>query len=527
MQNKGKEFCEKVEKKKTERMKYVKQKEEIKKVLNDLKNKDLDIPIIDKKFLKNSMLLGIDEFSNSSEIFSSKILFNDNNIDLEKHDLLRRNYHKTCYVYEDYDLYDVTFELKAVGLKENCFYNRASIGFTLNRIINILEFDIDGKKSSYKYKNSLLEFNIHLNNLESNQIHVKYKESKKNLTEDEKKGRKLFKTDWYGFSKQLKGQNAIFSLIIKCDYEIIGFEKGFLTKIKEGEYKWGGEVPSEGKEILVKMSRKTAKFDFKIVERIESKDKTPLDKTTFTLNSCFIGGNNEIKTMKYYSNQTKQIEYKEKERIYEIKFIKTKCYYGEFIIEGQFINRCKGEWKCDLIDEEIDKEIPNDYIYNKEKFKKIAKDIINDYDKRNGKDMIKVTDFVKIGEWVKDNIKYDISYSGRNDISATEIYNNRIGVCHHFTILYNALLYSLGYKCIYVSGYAIKKNDCFKSSNSHAWSLIKVNDKWLPFDATWGIFSGKLPVCHVFEHYFSGGKHTSGHDKIKFGESKISSKFIE
>ena len=491
-----------------------------------MNQKKINYPMIDKRFLKNSMLLGIDEFSNPNDIFSSRFLFNDKNINYHKKNLLRRNWKEICYVYEDYDIYDVHFELKAVGLEEDCYYNRASIGFTLNRNIEIIDFEIDGKKSSFNYMDSLLEFDINLNNLESNQIHMKYKESE-NMSYEEKKGRKLYRTDWYGISKNLAGQNATFTLLIKCEYEIIGFEKGYFTKIKESEYKWGGEVPNEGKKILVKMSRKTAKFNFNVVERIESIDKKPLEKTTFTVNSYFKGGNNQINKLEAYSEQTKELKYDEEKRQYELQFINTNSYYGEFIVKGQLINRCKGEWKCDLTNEEIEKEIPDDYKYNKEKFKEIALDIIKNYDKKYGKDITKVTDFVKIGEWVKENIKYDISYHGRNEISATEVYNNGVGVCHHFTKLYNALIYSLGYQCIYVSGYAIKDNDCFNQDDGHAWSLIKVNDKWLPFDATWGIFSGKLPVCHIFEHYFNGGKHTNGTDSIKFGESNINGQFIE
>ena len=520
LQKKGKQFNEEVEKKNIERLKAINEKK------NNMNQKKINYPMIDKRFLKNSMLLGIDEFSNPNDIFSSRFLFNDKNINYHKKNLLRRNWKEICYVYEDYDIYDVHFELKAVGLEEDCYYNRASIGFTLNRNIEIIEFEIDGKKSSYNYMDSLLEFDINLNNLESNQIHMKYKESE-NMSYEEKKGRKLYRTDWYGISKNLAGQNATFTLLIKCEYEIIGFEKGYFTKIKEGEYKWGGEVPNEGKKILVKMSRKTAKFNFNVVERIESLDKKPLEKTTFTVNSYFKGGNNQINKLEAYSNQTKEIKYDEEKRHYELQFINTNSYYGEFIVKGQLINRCKGEWKCDLTNEEIEKEIPDDYKYNKEKFKEIALDIIKNYDKKYGKDITKVTDFVKIGEWVKENIKYDISYHGRNEISATEIYNNGVGVCHHFTKLYNALIYSLGYQCIYVSGYAIKDNDCFNQDDGHAWSLIKVNDKWLPFDATWGIFSGKLPVCHIFEHYFNGGKHTNGTDSIKFGESNINGQFIE
>ena len=526
LQNKGKKFCEEVEKKEIESTKKVKEEAEIKQ--NIIKNAKENYPNIGKMFLKNSMLLGIDDFANPNDLFSSKILFRDNNIDIYKKDLLRRNWKETCYVYQDYDLYDITFELKAVGLESNCYYNQASIGLTLNRTYKILEFEIDGKKSPYHYSNSLIEFDIHLNNLESNQIHVKYQETE-NLTKLEKKERKLYRNDWYGISKNLKGQNAIFTLIIKCDFEIIGFEKGFLAKIKDkqNEYRWAGKVPDDGKKILVKMSRKTAKFDFNIIEGIESIEKKPLKNTTLSFNSYFMGGNIEISNLKVYSNQTKQIEHDSKNGKYIIKFNDTNSYYGDIHFEGNLTNRCKGEWKCDLTKEQIEKEYPEDYKNNKEGFKKIALDIIKNYDIKHHKDPIKVTDLVKIGEWVKDNIKYDLSYEGKNEISATEVYNIGAGVCHHFTKLYNALLYSLGYECIYISGYAIKKNDCFNDSDRHAWSLIKVNDKWLPFDATWGIFSGKLPVCHIFEHYFIGGKNTSGFDSIKFRDTKVRGIFIE
>ena len=50
---------------------------------------------------------------------------------------------------------------------------------------------------------------------------------------------------------------------------------------------------------------------------------------------------------------------------------------------------------------------------------------------------------------------------------------------------------------------------------------------WLPLDATWGIFSGKLPVCHIFRRYFKRSSDYSSFDKIKFGESKIKVNFLE
>ena len=507
LKDKGKLFCDEVAKKEIE----------INKRLNKEKE---NYPNTGQMFLENSMLLNI------RDSLSSKNIFSDNNDYFYGEKLLRKNWKEACYVYQDYDIHEINFELKAVCLNDNEYFSKGFIGLTLDKIINVLEFEIDGKKAPYRYDNSLIEFDIHLGNFESNQIHVKYKESE-NLTIFEKKERKLFKSDCYLLSEKLKGQNAIFTLIIKCDYEIIWFEKYYLAKIKENVYRWGGKVPTEGLKFLVKMSRKTAKFDFDITEGVESLNHLPLKDTTLTIHSHFIGGNNEISNIKTYSEQTKQIEYDKNNGKYILKFIETNSYYGEFNIKGTLINRCRGEWKCDLTKEQIEKEYPDDYKYNKEGFKNIANTIISNYDKLHEKEKIKVTDFVKIGEWIKDNIKYDPTYAGKNEITATEVYNNEAGVCHHFTKLYNAFLYSLGYECIYVSGFVIEKKDCFNDKDRHSWSLVKVNDKWLPFDPTWGIFSGKLPVCHIFEHYFSSGSSIKAVDTVKFRENKVEGIFIE
>ena len=151
---------------------------------------------------------------------------------------------------------------------------------------------------------------------------------------------------------------------------------------------------------------------------------------------------------------------------------------------------------------------------------------IKDYNNEHKNDTKQVSDLVKIGKWVHKNIKYNITFAGKNDITATETYKMKQGVCHHFTKLFNALMYSLGYKVIYVGGYAIKDNITFSYDNGHAWSLIKVNDEWLPFDATWGIFSGKLPLCHVFGRFNYNGTQYITTDSLKISRSDIEGKFI-
>ena len=156
---------------------------------------------------------------------------------------------------------------------------------------------------------------------------------------------------------------------------------------------------------------------------------------------------------------------------------------------------------------------------------KIARFIIADYDRNNEKNILSLMDYAKIGRWVYKNIRYDLNYTDRTEMTAMDIYRQKVGVCHHMTRLANALLYSLGYEVIYVLGYACKNieidQDCI-----HAWSLVKIKGKWYPFDATWGIFSGKLPVSHIFISFFSEGYDLESSDNLE-SKRKDSGKFIK
>ena len=80
--------------------------------------------------------------------------------------------------------------------------------------------------------------------------------------------------------------------------------------------------------------------------------------------------------------------------------------------------------------------------------------------------------------------------------------NSLIGVCEHYTILYNALLNSINIEAIYVGGYAFDENSKIKKENmGHAWTLAKINKKWIPYDSTWNIFTGILPISHIYERF--------------------------
>ena len=69
------------------------------------------------------MLLDIKDFGNK-DVFNSVNIFSEEDfVKKGAQDLIRKNWNEICYVYEEYDIHDVHYELKAVGLPENTFYN--------------------------------------------------------------------------------------------------------------------------------------------------------------------------------------------------------------------------------------------------------------------------------------------------------------------------------------------------------------------------------------------------------------------
>ena len=493
-------------------------------------------PEKDVNLLKSSTLIGVKDFGKNIDLFKSTILFQDKNIAQENKTteakLLRKNWHEVCYIYDDYDIHDIHFELKAVGLGAFSFFNSASVPFYLGKIIEILEFEINGKKSDYRF-DGYFDFDIHLNNLESAKVHLKYKESPK--FKGDKKNEKLiyslYRKEYYGLMKSLSGQMGKYSLILKGSLSIISFRDDFFilneNNKKEKEYIWGGKIPPEGKETLVTLSKTEATWKFYSKYEIISKYGT-INHTTLTIPLRYVGGNNEIIKMDYSSPQTKNISIDEENRKYEINYFNTGKTKVEFILQGEIKNRCKGDWELDITDEMVEAHTPQDVKRDKANLEKIARKIIEDFDKKNKNSMFNYKDYMKIGRWVYENIKYDFSYIGRTELTAMDIYNKRAGVCSHFTRLSNALLYSLGYKAFYVHGFACEDTAKFEEDCKHAWSLVKVDGKWYPFDSTWNILSGKLPVCHVFQGYFTDSDREEyvSRDSVTFGELRDDGEFI-
>ena len=511
----------------------VKQKKSLKKYnLNKYYNDSIN-EIKDSLFLKGSMLFGIKDFSKADNIFKSMYIFDnqeevvDDNF-YDKQNLIKKNWRESCYINDDYDTHDITYELKAIGLPNNMAFTSSYFGFNIDTKIEIILLEVDGKNAEYECEKYFLRFKINLKNLETIKVHIIYNESPlyDKMTAGEKQVRNFYRFKYYGISKRLVGQNAKYILINVSNFEIINFEDEIFIKKEIGgknssEYHWAGKVPENGIGTLVRLSKKEALVNFHETHEMKSLSNTYIQNTVTKIPFCYINGNNKIIELFYRSKETDKIKYNQTKKMYEIHYINTNSPIVSFSIKGKLINKCKGGWVINLTNEEIDSLIPPDFKKNKEAFKKISLQIINNYDLEHKNDITIVPNVTKIGKWVKQNIKYDITYIGLNDITATETYNIRRGVCHHITKLFNALMYSLGYKVIYILGFAVDKKKTFSIEDSHAWSLINIDGKWLPFDATWGIFSGKLPVTHVFKQADCEGIKTVSFDNVKIEQIQV------
>ena len=168
-------------------------------------------------------------------------------------------------------------------------------------------------------------------------------------------------------------------------------------------------------------------------------------------------------------------------------------------------------------------------------FKNLVNEIINS-DKTN------YPIYKKIGKWVHNNIKYDLKFHGKK-YTAKEILNIKQGVCEHFTKLYNTLLTAYGIDSIKVSGYAkditennikVKKrkdeiNLNEEPSERHAWTLAKIDNEWVPLDATWDLFEKNVPVTHIFQNYGDGGEKIvyNSNNVVQFKRTIESIKYIK
>lgn len=377
----------------------------------------------------------------------------------------------------------VKLKLQAQGLSKNYYHDNWTYVFDKKLKTNITEYKVlNDDKAKIEVIDNKLRFKFR-KTLNGENVFLEFKYFVEN-TDIEKY--QFIRREVVFIPKFAKG--AVASILvhpIENNMEIYSLNTLF-QKNEENDYLWIGNVPTGGFKDNFDMTLKQATWE------VESNLKITNDDGIGDLDikgpAYFFGGGNTIKEYNISTNQIETIDNDNIKYDNDYIYVKFKNFDSKngFIkvkatIENTYSNLI---WANDLDPNkatEVDQEIS--YMLNT---------IINEIKE---KDTSNLPLYAKIARWVHDNINYDITFIGKN-LTTKEILDYKKGVCSHYSILYRDMLRSINIPAVSVIGlgYNLEK----KTFENHSWVLVNYNNQWIPIDPTWNLYSGKLPITHIF-----------------------------
>ena len=373
--------------------------------------------------------------------------------------------------------------LHAQNLDKGAYYYSYNLGLNGNGNFSILYVNFKLKNATYELKKNIIYFKFQLFNNEKLEINLKYKVVNKELNKFHRyENIYLPKTNYYGEIK----------VSTTDDMTIINTNNYILQKLNNNNYIWKGNLNEEIKENL-RIGYISGKWNTNFKATLTSINQNQIKNAYIITPRLYKGGNNKIKSYSFSSSLSNTLDginiidnlthYK-----FEFKTLNKKEAFIEIKTEFTNIGNITWDYYLDNFPLFKPKSSSTELTIIK------VKEILNN-------DKSTDPDHIKIGKWVYKNMKYDISQTGKKK-TVDEILNSLIGVCEHYTILYNALLNSINIEAIYVGGFAFDEESIKKKENiRHAWTLAKINNKWIPYDSTWNIFTGILPISHIYERF--------------------------
>lgn len=467
-------------------------------ILNEKGNLFEDIYVKNYKDLKNTSFTFEKEIINNLEINHTYITY----------------YEANYFISDEYRIieYKINLEAKAEG---NVYISKYSYPLDLVDDIDKIEL-IDFETSSKEIKceiskeQPLICFSeMKLFNQQSIELKFKVKGIRK-------KKMLFYIRDYFYISKSSFG--AACNVNIKLDNIIFVSSVNDVFMVDEDNTLFfKGNVPENGLRDILFLTKKSQRF--KIIREIYLINNTNEinESSTLSLGKELQGDkeyyNLEQNNIKIYQDnnfkETIESPFKDKD-IIKIPFsnVEKKIKLEiESIIENKFIknyNNIPEEYNKIKISEE-----------EKNFFSKISIDIIEKSDK---KEPIPI----KLARWVNENIKYDINYFSLEKTSK-EIYIEKKGVCEHKSQLYKTLLNSIGIPSIKIGGFVTEETE--KKCSPHAWCLVKYKNNWCAIDPTWKIYSGYLPLSHIFCYFQHYSIQVTGNGnkslEIEFGQNQI------
>ena len=389
------------------------------------------------------------------------------------------------YTYKYYGQTINVADGKALTLisKECKKYNNTDEESTINNEC-ISNLKIDGNK--YKF-----EFNYTLYNDEY--ILVKFKFTITQTTREI-----LYRQESISISGIYPDGTCDYQFIIPEAYKNLGLQNNILTKESEYKYIYNNHCPDEQITDVIRLAPKEGYWKGEMTFYVKS-DTAFIGDLTLKFPRLYRGGKNKNKNYELKTDENtvlKESNFIEDQIMLNVNLPASGKLQPGIKLHTAFSNKLEEEFTFYPTEELLDLEQDIDNT-----IKAKAQEIINDPNSEY-KDY---PDYYKIGKFVKNHITYDLSYHGA-DKTAKQIYDEQKGVCEHYTILYNAMLNSIGIKTKKIFGWAFDKETTSGDENTigHAWTLAVINNdgvsKYMELDATWGLFEG-IPAGHILKGF--------------------------
>ena len=387
-------------------------------------------------------------------------------------------------------------KIKFINYPGGTWCTAISYGLMIDKKSEVELVELNGKKTDYSNENFSIKINnINASNNQFAEIHLKYKY----FTNEDK----LILRQESFLTGNTKNTYCNIILEIPDKYVVLSSKNIFQKNLKKNnQYFYNGIYNEEELNELFKFCYKKASWDIEQEFTLEAKDN--IENCTFEISKIFKGGNLKENGYEIINANGEFIDdEKENKYIFNFKDLKTNKIYVAIKLKAE---NSTSDYKV-LENKEFITTIPEE---DKQFFKDLSNKIINE-------DKTDKPIYKKLGDWVFNYLKYDLDYYGKT-FTAKEIYNNKAGICKHFTLLFNTLLVSQGIEAINVSGYSLKitENNIMQedeitkripcepntlTSSKHGWTLAKINKEWIPLDSTWNMLDKNVPVTHIFQGY--------------------------
>ena len=373
--------------------------------------------------------------------------------------------------------------------KECKKYNKTGEEST-NKNECISNFKKEGNKNKF-------EFNYTLYNDEY--ILVKFKFSITQTTKEI-----LYRQESISISGIYPDGTCDYQFIIPETYKNLGLLNNILTKESEYKYIYNNHCPDEQITDVIRLAPKEGYWKGEMTFYVKSDTEFTGD-VILKFPRLYRGGKNKNKNYELKTDENtvlKESNFIEDQIMLNVNLPASGKLQPGIKLHTAFSNKLEEEFTFYPTEELLDLEQDID-----DTIKDKAQEIINDPNSEY-KDY---PDYYKIGKFVKNHITYNLSYHGA-DKTAKQIYDEQKGVCEHYTILYNAMLNSIGIKTKKIFGWAFDKETTSGDENTigHAWTLAVIktlaiinNDgvsKYMELDATWGLFEG-IPAGHILKGF--------------------------